>query len=121
MFDSLTEKLEATFKKLRGHGSLTESNIKDALKEIRRALLEADVNYKVTRDFIKEIEQEAIGIATVRSVEPGQHVVKVVHDHMVKLLGDKTAEIRVSEHPPSVIMICVIPANFYTTRCAEKL
>ncbi len=119
MFDSLTEKLEATFKKLRGHGSLTETNIKDALKEIRRALLEADVNYKVTRDFIKEIEQEAIGVATVRSVEPGQQIVKIVHNKLVNLLGKKTAEIHVSENPPSVIMICGLQGSGKTTLTAK--
>jgi len=119
MFDSLTEKLEATFKKLRGHGSLTEDNIKDALKEIRRALLEADVNYKVTRDFIKDIQSEAIGAVTVRSVEPGQQVVKIVHDKLVELLGARTAEVHVSEHPPSVIMICGLQGSGKTTLTAK--
>ncbi len=119
MFDSLTEKLEATFKKLRGHGSLTESNIKDALKEIRRALLEADVNYKVVRDFINDIQEEAIGTATIRSVEPGQLIVKIVHEHLVKLLGDKEAEIYVSPNPPSVIMICGLQGSGKTTLTAK--
>ncbi len=119
MFDSLTEKLEATFKKLRGHGSLTESNIKDALKEIRRALLEADVNYKVVRDFINDIQDEAVGTATVRSVEPGQLIVKIVHEHLVKLLGDKAAEIHVSPNPPSVIMICGLQGSGKTTLTAK--
>jgi signal recognition particle subunit SRP54 len=119
MFDSLTEKLEATFKKLRGHGSLTESNIKEALKEIRRALLEADVNYKVTRDFINEIQHEAIGVATTRSVDPGQQIIKIVHDKLVKLLGDKAAEIYVSERPPSIIMICGLQGSGKTTLAAK--
>jgi len=119
MFDSLTEKLEATFKKLRGHGTLTESNIKDALKEIRRALLEADVNYKVVRDFIKNMEADAIGVATVRSVEPGQQIVKIVHDKLVELLGRETAEVFVSEHPPSIIMVCGLQGSGKTTLAAK--
>ena len=119
MFDSLTEKLEATFKKLRGLGTLTESNIQDALKDIRRALLEADVNYKVVRDFIADIQGDAVGAATVRSVDPSQQIVKVVHDKLVKLLGDKTADVYVSEHPPSVIMLCGLQGSGKTTLAAK--
>ncbi|MEZ5357843.1 MAG: signal recognition particle protein [Candidatus Zixiibacteriota bacterium] len=119
MFDSLTEKLEATFKKLRGHGSLTEDNIKEALKEIRRALLEADVNYKVTKDFIQDVQAEAVGIETIRSVEPGQQIVKIVHEKLRKLLGEKTAEVRVSERPPSIIMICGLQGSGKTTLTAK--
>jgi signal recognition particle subunit SRP54 len=119
MFDSLTEKLEATFKKLRGHGSLTEDNIKDALKEIRRALLEADVNYKVTKDFVNDVQEDAVGAVTIRSVEPGQQVIKVVHDKLVKLLGENASDIYVSEHPPSVIMICGLQGSGKTTLTAK--
>lgn len=119
MFESLTEKLDATFRKLRGHGTLTESNITEALKEIRRALLEADVNYKVTRDFVKDIEADAVGVATIRSVEPGQQIVKIVHDKLVKLLGEKVAEIKVSERPPSVIMVCGLQGSGKTTLAAK--
>ncbi|MEE9442037.1 MAG: signal recognition particle protein [candidate division Zixibacteria bacterium] len=119
MFDSLTEKLEATFKKLRGHGTLTEDNIKDALKDIRRALLEADVNYKVTKEFIKDIQAEAAGATTVRSVEPGQQIIKIVHEKLVKLLGEKTADIHVSERPPSIIMTCGLQGSGKTTLTAK--
>jgi signal recognition particle subunit SRP54 len=119
MFDTLTEKLELTFKKLRGHGSLSEDNIREALKDIRRALLEADVNYKVARDFIADIEQEAIGVAVLRSVEPSQQIVKIVHDKLVKLLGDKTAELQLSERTPSVIMICGLQGSGKTTLTAK--
>ena len=119
MFDSLTEKLEATFKKLRGHGSLTEDNIKEALKEIRMALLEADVNYKVTRDFIQDIQAEAVGAETIRSVEPGQQIVKIVHEKLVKLLGEKASDVYVSERPPSIIMICGLQGSGKTTLAAK--
>jgi len=119
MFDTLTEKLELTFKKLRGHGSLSEDNIREALKEIRRALLEADVNYKVARDFVADVEKEAIGVTVVRSVEPGQQIVKIVHDKLVKLLGDKTAELHISERAPSVFMICGLQGSGKTTLTAK--
>jgi signal recognition particle subunit SRP54 len=119
MFDTLTEKLELTFKKLRGHGSLSEDNIREALKDIRRALLEADVNYKVARDFIADIEQEAIGVAVLRSVEPSQQIVKIVHDKLVKLLGDKTAELQISDRSPAVIMICGLQGSGKTTLSAK--
>jgi len=119
MFDSLTEKLEVTFKKLRGRGTLTEDNIRDALKEVRRALLEADVNYKVTRDFINDIQQEATGATTLRSVEPGQQIIKIVHNKLVKLLGEKTAEVHVSEHPPSIIMVVGLQGSGKTTLAAK--
>jgi len=119
MFDALTEKLEAVFKKLRGQGSLTEANIAEAMKEVRRALLEADVNYKVTRDFVDNVQQEAIGITTVRSVEPGQQVVKIVHDKLVKLLGEKAVEINLSGATPAVIMICGLQGSGKTTLAAK--
>ncbi len=119
MFDSLTEKLEATFKKLRGHGTLTEDNIKEAMKEIRMALLEADVNYKVTKDFVKDVTAAAIGAETIRSVEPGQQVVKIVHEKLVDLLGEKASDIRISERPPSIIMICGLQGSGKTTLTAK--
>lgn len=119
MFDSLTEKLEATFKTLRGHGTLTEANIKDALKDIRRALLDADVNYKVARDFIAEIETEAVGAEAIRSIDPGQLIVKIVHQKLISLLGSQTSDVYVSEHPPSVIMVCGLQGSGKTTLSAK--
>ena len=85
MFDQLSDKLEGVFKKLRGQGKLTEANIDEALREVRRALLEADVNYKVARDFIKRVKERALGQEVLKSITPGQQVVKVVHDEMVVL------------------------------------
>jgi signal recognition particle subunit SRP54 len=119
MFDSLTEKLEAAFKKLRGQGTLTEDNIREALKEVRRALLEADVNYKVTKDFIDEVQKDAVGAATLRSVEPSQQVVKVVHEKLVKLLGETAVEVVLSDPPPAVIMVCGLQGSGKTTLCAK--
>ena len=88
MFDSLSEKLQSVFKNLRGYGKLTEKNVADALREVRVALLEADVNYKVAKDFIERTKQRALGQEVLSSVTPGQQIVKVVHDELVALMGE---------------------------------
>ncbi len=87
MFDSLSEKLQAVFKNLRGYGKLTEKNVADALREVRLALLEADVNYKVAKDFIERTKQRALGQEVLTSVTPGQQIIKIVHDELVALMG----------------------------------
>jgi len=87
MFDSLSEKLQAVFKNLRGYGKLTEKNVADALREVRLALLEADVNYKVAKDFIEKTKQRALGQEVLNSVSPGQQIIKIVHDELVALMG----------------------------------
>src|SRR2546422_7366972 len=86
MFDSLSEKLQSVFKNLRGYGKLTEKNVVDALREVRVALLEADVNYKVAKDFIERTKQRALGREVLTSVTPGQQVIKIVHDELVTLM-----------------------------------
>ena len=85
MFENLTDRLEGVFKKLRGHGILTEENIKEAMREVRMALLEADVNYQVARDFVETITQKAVGYEVSQKLSPGQQVVKIVHDELVEL------------------------------------
>ena len=92
MFDSLSNKLQAVFKNLRGFGKLTESNVADALREVRVALLEADVNYKVAKDFIERTKQRALGQEVLTSVTPGQQIIKIVHDELVTLMGDLEGE-----------------------------
>ncbi len=87
MFEKLHERLEATFKKIRGYGKVTEDNIKDSLREVRIALLEADVNYKVAKDFLEKIKEKAIGEGVLTSITPGQLFVKTVHDELCELLG----------------------------------
>ncbi len=87
MFDSLSEKLQAVFKNLRGYGKLTEKNVADALREVRLALLEADVNYKVAKDFIERTKQRALGQEVLTSITPGQQIIKIVHDELVTLMG----------------------------------
>ncbi len=87
MFDSLSDKLQGIFKNLRGFGKLTEKNIADALREVRLALLEADVNYKVAKDFIERTKQRALGQEVLNSITPGQQIIKIVHDELVMLMG----------------------------------
>ncbi len=105
MFESLTGKLQDVFKNLRGYGKLTESNVADALREVRIALLEADVNYDVAVQFIEGIQKKALGKEVLRSVSPGQQVVKVIHDEMVALLGNAQAPLNLSGSPVRILMV----------------
>ena len=82
MFDELSEKLEATFARLRGRGVLTEADIKEGMREVRRVLLEADVNFQLTREFLERVEKRAVGVAAIRTVSPAQQLVKIVHDEL---------------------------------------
>ncbi len=119
MLEELTSKLEATFRRLRGYGKLTEKNIAESLKEIRRALLEADVNYKVVKDFVASVQEKAVGEEVLRSVTPGQMIVKIVHDEMVRLLGGTTATIRTAGIPPTIIMLAGLQGSGKTTFAAK--
>jgi signal recognition particle subunit SRP54 len=91
MFDSLSSKLQNAFRNLRGLGTITEENVGDALRDVRLALLEADVNFKVARDFIDRVKAKAIGQEVVQSIQPGQQVIKAIHDELVDLLGSANA------------------------------
>src|SRR5210317_861616 len=105
MFENLTDRLEGVFKKLRGHGKLTEENIQEAMQEVRRALLEADVNFKVVKDFIASVTEKAAGQEVLTSLAPGQQVIKVVHEQLVELLGGATEGIELGGPQPAVIML----------------
>ncbi|MBD3233900.1 MAG: signal recognition particle protein [candidate division Zixibacteria bacterium] len=120
MFEELNEKLERVFKNLRGAGKLSEKNIKDSLREVRRTLLEADVNFKVAKDFVKSVEEKAVGQEVLTSLTPGQQVVKVVHNELIELLGGEVAELNVSPSPPTIIMLCGLQGSGKTT-LASKL
>ena len=87
MFDSLSGKLQNAFRNLRGLGKISEANVTDSLREVRMALLEADVNFKVARDFIERVKTKAIGAEVIQSVQPGQQIIKIIHDELVDLLG----------------------------------
>jgi signal recognition particle subunit SRP54 len=115
MFDELIEKLDGAVRKLRGIGKLTEKNMADAMREIRRALLEADVHYKVAKDFIVRIQEKALGEKVLHSITPGQQVVKIVYDEMVTLLGENHHPIQFKGPPPAVLMIVGLQGSGKTT------
>src|SRR5512135_707697 len=105
MFDSLTARLQNAFRNLRGLGKISESNVADSLREVRLALLEADVNFKVARDFIEQVKSKSIGAEVVQSIQPGQQVIKIIHDELVELLGSANAGLQLSGNPSSVLMV----------------
>src|SRR6195256_3093387 len=115
MFENLQEKLQRAFKNLRGQGTLTEENIQEALKEIRMALLEADVNFKVVKEFIDRVTAKAIGQEVMTALAPAQQVVKIVHDEMVEMLGKDTAKLKFASQPPSVILMAGLQGSGKTT------
>ena len=119
MFENLTEKLDAVFKKLKGRSRLDEENIQGALKEIRMALLEADVNFKVVRDFIEDVRVRAIGKEVLESITPGQQVVKIVHDRLVELMGSQSANIKFGSKIPAPIMLIGLQGCGKTTTAAK--
>src|SRR5215470_3910098 len=105
MFDSLSTKLQEAFKNLRGLGKISEENVGDALRDVRLALLEADVNFKVARDFIDRVKTKSIGLEVVQSIQPGQQIIKVIHDELVELLGSANAGLQLSGNPSCVLMV----------------
>ncbi len=119
MFESLSQKLETVFKKLRGEGRITEANVAENLREVRRVLLDADVNYKVAKQFIEDVQKRAIGQDVLNSITPGQLIIKIIYDEMVKLLGESRAEIRTSQTPPTVVLIAGLQGSGKTTFAAK--
>ena len=119
MFESLSEKLEDIFKKLKGRGVLNEESVNAALKEIRMALLEADVNFKVVKDFIEDVRLRAIGKEVLESITPGQQVVKIVHDRLVELMGSTSANIKFGSRIPAPIMLVGLQGCGKTTTAAK--
>ena len=105
MFDSLSNKLQNAFKNLRGLGKISETNVSDSLREVRLALLEADVNFKVARDFIERVKTKALGQEVIQSVHPGQQIIKVIHDELVDLLGSSNAALNLSGNPACVLLV----------------
>jgi len=119
MFENLTDRLEGVFKRLRGHGILTEENIQEAMGEVRMALLEADVNFKVARDFVAAVTQKAVGQEVTRSLSPGQQVIKLVHDELITLLGGSTEQIRLDGRQPVTIMMAGLQGSGKTTTAGK--
>jgi signal recognition particle subunit SRP54 len=119
MFDTLSDRLDGVFKKLRGHGRITESNIDEALREVRLALLEADVNIKVVRDFVEHVKKKALGQEVMRSLTPEQHILKFVADELRHVMGEQARELDLKVKPPVKIMVVGLQGSGKTTSLAK--
>ena len=119
-FDSLTEKLQNVFKNLRGKGKLTEDDVKEALREVKMALLEADVNFKVVKKFVKDVQERAIGQDVMNGLNPGQMVIKIVNEELIRLMGSDTTEIKLQPgKAKTVIMMAGLQGAGKTTTTAK--
>ncbi|GAB4176963.1 MAG: signal recognition particle protein [Geothermobacteraceae bacterium] len=120
MFDNLTEKFDAVFKKLRGHGRLTEENIGEALREVRLVLLEADVNFRVVKDFVARVRERAVGQEVLKSLTPAQQVIKIVREELAALMGEgEDNALDLSARPPVPVMLCGLQGAGKTTTCGK--
>src|SRR3989339_476333 len=119
MFESITEKLQSVFKKLSGQASLSEKNIQDGLREVRMALLEADVNYKIVKEFIETVTKRAIGKDVIESITPAQQIIKIVSDELVNLMGPVESGIKFASEPPTIFMLVGLQGCGKTTTCAK--
>ena len=115
MFENLSEKLQRAFKNLRGQGKLTEENISEALRELRLALLEADVNFKVVKELIEHIREKALGQEVMTALSPAEQVIKIVRDELVELLGRDTAKLKFASQPPTVVLMAGLQGSGKTT------
>ncbi len=119
MFDELSDKLGNVFAKLRGKGVLTESDIKEGLREVRRVLLEADVNFSLTREFLERVEKKAVGVLALKQVRPEQQLVKIVHDELTSMLGERREGLKISTVPPTIVMMVGLQGSGKTTTAAK--
>ncbi len=119
MFGELSERLDGIFKKMRGYGKLTEANIKESLREVRRALLEADVNFKIVKQFVQDVQERAVGQEVMKSLVPGQQVVKIVHEELIRLMGDKIVKIQLQTNRINKIMLVGLQGSGKTTACSK--
>jgi signal recognition particle subunit SRP54 len=119
MFDNLSDKLQRVFKNLRGEGKLTTANMEEALREIRVALLEADVHFKVVKQFIEQVKEKAMGEEVLSALSPGQQVIKIVRDELTKMLGSQQAKLKLANEPPSVVLIVGLQGSGKTTSAAK--
>lgn len=118
-FEGLSDRLEATFKNLRSKGSLTENDVRAAMRDVRMALLEADVNYKVAKDFTNTVTEKAIGEKVMESLTPSQMVIKIVREELVSLMGGTNSRLAYASHPPTVVLMCGLQGSGKTTHCAK--
>src|SRR5438876_4967607 len=105
MFDTLSSKLQNAFKNLRGLGKISEDNVGESLREVRLALLDADVNFKVVRDFIERVKSKSLGQEVIQSIQPGQQIIKIIHDELVELLGAENAGLELKSQPSCLLMV----------------
>jgi signal recognition particle subunit SRP54 len=119
MFDSLSDRLQAVMQSLKGHGKLTNEDIDAAMREIRLALLEADVNFKVVREFVAHVKERALGSEVMESLTPAQQVVKIVNEELVALMGSGDSKLAFSGHPPTVVLMAGLQGSGKTTTCAK--
>lgn len=119
MFQGLSDKLQETFKRLKGKGKLKEADVSEAMREVRVALLEADVNFKVVKDFVAKVKERSIGQDVLESLSPAQHVIKIVHEEMIELMGGSTGKILISSKPPTVVMLIGLQGAGKTTHAAK--
>ena len=118
-FENLGDKLQGVFKKLRGKGKLTEKDIKDAMREVKLALLEADVNFKVCKEFVSSVSEKALGQQILESLTPSQQLVKIVNDELVSLMGSENERLIYAKNPPTVYMMCGLQGAGKTTLCGK--
>lgn len=119
MFNSLSEKFDGIFKKLKGQGKLTEQNIQEAMREVRRALLEADVNFKIAKNFISEVSKQAIGTEVMKSLTPGHQVVQIVHKQLISLMGTENFKVNLHDNRLNKIMLVGLQGSGKTTTCSK--
>src|SRR4029079_18778125 len=119
MFDALTDRFSTVFRSLSGRGKISEENIRESMREVRTALLEADVNFKVVNDFCEHVIQKAIGQEVIRSLQPGELMVKIVYDELVNLMGPVDTRIYFVQPGPTVLMMCGLQGSGKTTTCGK--
>lgn len=119
MFESLGEKLQNAFKRLTGKGKLTEADVSEAMREVRMALLEADVNFKVVKEFVGKVKERAIGQEVLETLNPGQMVIKIVHEELIAIMGGEYADLQMADRPPTIIMLCGLQGAGKTTHSAK--
>ena len=115
IFEGLSDKLQGALGKLKSKGKLTEKDVKDAMREVKLALLEADVNFKVVKDFVKKVQERCVGQEVMSSLTPGQHVIKIVNEELTSLMGDVSSKIMISPKPPTIIMMVGLQGAGKTT------
>jgi signal recognition particle subunit SRP54 len=119
VFESLSTKLQETLRRLRGKGKLTEKDVDAALREVRLALLEADVNFKVVKDFVAQVKERCLGKEVLESLTPGQQVIKIVNDELTRLMGESVSKLKQAPNPPTVIMMVGLQGSGKTTSAAK--